>query len=168
LLDKDILFTLAELGMALAGFSAIVGILKFRKGISDTRANSIRLQVMLETCFMVAAMALVPVLIDHFGINNDYLWRISSAIFLMIAIPFEFVARHRTRDMPKMTLSKLNINTINWGVSLSADLILVAVLFGLVGNRSEAFYLLALFAQLILAGNLFVQFAAETFKSLDE
>ncbi len=55
MIDKDILFTLAELAVALAGFSAIIGVLSSRRGSTDLKVNALRLQVMLETCFMVAA-----------------------------------------------------------------------------------------------------------------
>ena len=116
---------------------------------------------------MVAAAALVPVLLDKFDINHSVLWRVASAVFLCIAIPFEFVARNRTRNLPDMTLSKLNVNTINWALSLGADLLLVAILINAVGTWSEALYLVALFSQLTLAGTLFVQFAAETFAHAD-
>ena len=164
----DILLTFAELSVALAGFSAVIGVLGARKATSDIKVNSLRLQVMLETSFMVAVAALTPVLLQRFGVDNDMLWRISSALFLAMAIPFEFIARNRVKDMPDMTLSGWNINSINWGLSIGADLVLLAVLFNLVGNRSEAVYLLALFAQLALAGILFIQFASKTFTSPDK
>jgi len=168
MIDKDILYTLAELAFALAGFSAIIGVLSSRRDPTDRQVNALRLQVMLETCFMVAATALVPILLSHFGVDSAVIWRIASAIFLCIAIPFEFIARNRTRDMPNLTLTKINVNTINWSLSISADLILVAVLLGVVGTKSEALYLVALFVQLALAGNLFVQFAGETFTRSDQ
>lgn len=167
MLDRDTLFTFAEIAIALAGFSAIIGVLSSRRTAVDLRVNALRLQVMLETCFMVAAASVAPILIQHFGDDTEYLWQIAAALFLCVAIPFEFIARARTKDMPKMTLTRLNVNTINWGLSLAADLILVVVLLTFVGQHAQAFYLLALFLQLAVAGILFVQFAAETFVTRD-
>ena len=167
MIDKDILTILAELAVALAGFSAVIGVLSSRRDSADLKVNALRLQVMLETCFMVAAAALVPVLLNKFDISHSVLWRVASAVFLCIAIPFEFVARNRTKNLPDMTLSKLNVNTVNWALSLGADLLLVAILINAVGTWSEALYLVALFFQLTLAGILFVQFAAETFAHSD-
>ena len=132
MLDRDMLFTFAEIAIALAGFSAIIGVLSSRQQSIDLKANSLRLQVMLETCFMA-----------------------------------EFIARARTKDMPNMTLTRLNVNTVNWALSLGADLILVAIVLSLVGTHAQAFYVLALFFQLAVAGTLFVQFAAETFVAPD-
>jgi len=168
MIERDVLFTLAELAVALAGFSAIIGVLSTQKRSSDVRVNSLRLQVMLETCFMVVAASLIPVLLDQFNTAPGVLWRAAAVAFLCMAIPYEFVARNRTKDMPNMTLTKMNINTVNWGLSITADLVLVAIVFGLVGAYSEAFYLVALLLQLTLSGILFVQFAAETFKHPDQ
>ena len=163
MIEKDILLTIAELAVALAGFSAIIGVISSRKSSSGLQINSLRLQVMLETCFMVAVAALIPVLLERFSIASPVLWRAASAAFLCIAIPYEFVARRRTRGMAKMTLTKINVNTINWVLSIGADLVLVAILFNLVGGFSEGFYLVTLLLQLMVAGILFVQFAAESF-----
>jgi len=121
MMDTDILLVFAELSIALAGFSAIIGVLGSRKVVADVRVNSLRIQVMLETCFMVAAAALVPALLSRFGIDAQVLWRISSALFLMVVIPFEFVARNRTKTLPNMTLTKFNINTVNWALSTSVE-----------------------------------------------
>lgn len=167
MIDKDILFIFAELAVALAGFSAIIGVLSSRRGSADLQMNSLRLQVMLETCFMVAAAALIPLLLDKFNIGHSILWRVASAAFLCVAIPFEFVARNRTKNLPKMTLSKFNVNTVNWALSIGADLLLVVILISTMSTWSEALYLVALFLQLTLAGILFVQFAAETFAHPD-
>lgn len=168
MIERDVLFTLAELAVALAGFSAIIGVLSTRKGSSEIRVNSLRLQVMLETCFMVAAASLIPVLLDQFSMAPAALWRVASAAFLCILIPYEFIARNRTKDMPNMTLTKMNINTINWGLSIGGDLVLIAILFSLVGAYSEAFYLVTLLLQLVVAGILFIQFAAEIFTHPDQ
>ncbi len=163
MIDRDVLFTVAEIAVALAGFSAIIGVLSTRKSSGDLRVNSLRLQVMLETCFMVAAAALIPVVLEQFDLAAPVLWQVASAAFLCVVIPYEFVARKRTKGMPDMTLTKMNVNTVNWALSIGADLVLIAILLSLVGAYSEALYLVVLLLQLTLAGTLFVQFAAETF-----
>ena len=112
---------------------------------------------------MVAAAALIPVVLEQFNIAVPVLWQVASAAFLCVVIPYEFVARSRTKGMPDMTLMKMNVNTVNWALSFGADLVLVAILLSLVGAYSEAFYLVVLLLQLIVAGTLFIQFAAETF-----
>lgn len=112
---------------------------------------------------MVAAASLIPVLLEQFNLAAPVLWRVASAAFLCVVIPYEFVARNRTKGMPNMTLTEMNVNTVNWALSIGADIVLVAILLSLVGAYSETFYLVVLLLQLTLAGTLFIQFAAETF-----
>ena len=166
--ETDVLFLIAELAVALAGFSAVIGVLGSRPSTSDVRVDGLRLQVMLETGLFVAAAVLVPVILDHFGIESHLVWRISSAIFLLYQIPGEFLAARRTKKMPDMTVSKFNVNTINWTLSIGADLIVFGVLLGLFDTRAGAWYLVAVFSLLIMAGLLFIQFAASTFVSHSE
>ena len=168
MIDHDVLIVLAELVLPPGRLSAIIGVLSTRRDSTDLKVNALRLQVMLETCFMVAAVALIPIILDKFGVNHNLLWRTASASFLCIAIPFEIVARNRTKHVPNMTLTKINVNTINWALSIGADIVLVAILLNLVGTWSDAFYIVAMFAQLTLAGILFVQFAGETFSHPDQ
>ena len=166
--ETDVLFILAEVGVALAGFSAVIGVLGSRPGTSDVRVDGLRLQVMLESSLVVAGSAIIPVLLHHFGIESHAVWRISSATFLMVQIPLEFLARRRTKKMRDMTLSTFNVNTINWCLSLGADLIMIGVLLDLVGARASACYLLSVFSILTMAALLFIQFAASTFIVPDE
>jgi hypothetical protein len=166
-IDNSVLFTIAEIAVALAGFSAIVGVLGSHRDAADLLANSLRLQVMMETCFMIAAAALVPALLDKFGLGSSVIWRAASALFLCVAVPFEVIAWRRTKDMPSMVLTKMNANTINWGMSFSADTMMFAVAINMVGANAEAFFHTALVVDLILAGNLFVQFASDTFSFSD-
>ena len=168
MLDTSVLFTLAEIAVALAGFSAIVGVLRSQKGTTAVLANAIRLQVMMESCFMVAVVALVPALLEKFEMGPELLWRAASAVFLCFAIPFEFIASRRTKNMPKMTVTRFNINSINWSLSIGADLIMFAVLINVVGGHAEALFLVALVMILVLSGNLFVQFASDTFTVPDQ
>jgi hypothetical protein len=122
---------------------------------------------MMETCFLIAATALAPSLLDKFGLDSNDIWRVASAMFLCVAIPYEFIAWRRAKGMSKMTLSKINVNTVNWTMSFSADLIMIAVLVNVTGANAEAFFLTALLLDLILAGNLFIHFAGDTFSTPD-
>jgi len=163
LTETDLLFVIAEVGVALAGFSAVIGVLGSRRGTSDTRVDALRLQVMLESSLIVVAAAIIPSLLAHLGIEPRTSWRIASALFLLVQVPGEFLAVKRTRQMPDMKLSWFNTNSINWGLSLGADLIMLGVLLDLFGARSNGCYMLAIFLLLVMSGLLFIQFAASTF-----
>jgi len=161
--EAEDLRAIAEIAVALAGFSAIIGVLGSRSGRSEVHVDALRLQVMLESGLMVAAFALLPLLVAHFEFAPGATWRISSVAFLLCAIPSEFLALRRTRRMKDMKLAGVNVNSINWFLSIGADLVMLAVVLGVTGSQSGAFYLLAIFSLLLMAGILFVQFAASTF-----
>jgi hypothetical protein len=166
--EKDLLLTIAEVSVGLAGFSAIVGLLGNRSGRSDIKVDSLRLQVMLEMSLLVAAGAFMPVLVSLFEFDVWITWRIATAAWLAIAIPSEIIAWFRTRDMPDMKLDGLNVNTINWVFCLFSDFIMLLVMIGFFEARSGAIYMLALFLYLAAAAILFVQFAASTFAPSDQ
>jgi hypothetical protein len=166
--EQDLLLTIAEVSVGLAGASAIVGLLGHRSGRSDIKVDALRLQVMLEMSLSVAAGAFLPVLISLFDFEVWTTWRIATAGWLAIAIPSEILAWHRTRSMPDMKLDRLNINTINWVLCLVSDVVMVLLLIGLFESQVGAVYLLAIFCYLAAAGILFVQFAASTFMPSDQ
>lgn len=161
--ETDELVAIAEIAIALAGFSAVIGVLGTRSGRSDLRVDALRLQVMLECALGIVAFALIPLLLGRFGFEADMPWRIASAAFLCYAIPNEILAHVRTRHIKDMKLLRLNVNTLNWCLSITADLAMLGVLLGVWGTRANACYLLGLYLMLLMAGVLFVQFAASTF-----
>lgn len=168
MIETDILFIMAEVSVALAGFSAVIGVLGARSGTSDVRVDALRLQIMLESGLLVAAFSIIPALLATFEISASTSWRIASAIFLLIQIPSEFIALRRTRKMPDMNLSRVNVNTVNWTLSIGADLIMLGVLLDWVGAHASGFYMLSVFLLLVMSGLLFIQFAASTFIPADE
>jgi hypothetical protein len=166
--EKDLLLTIAEVAVALAGFSAIVGLLGNRSGRSGIKVDALRLQVMLELGLSVAAAAFLPVLISLFEFDLWTTWRIAAALWLALAIPSEIIAWFRTREMPDMKLDRLNVNTINWLLCLLSDTVMFLLVIGFFESRTGAVYLLALFMYLSAAAILFVQFAGSTFMPSDQ
>ena len=67
MVEQDLLLTIAEVSVGLAGFSAIVGLLGHRSGRSDIKVDALRLQVMLEMSLLVAAGAFLPALVSLFN-----------------------------------------------------------------------------------------------------
>jgi hypothetical protein len=161
--ETDLLLTIAEVSVGLAGFSAIVGLLGNRSGRSGIQIDALRLQVMLEVALLVAAGAFVPVVISLFEFDVWTSWRIAAVAWLVVAVPYEIIAWLRTRDMPDMKLDGLNVNTINWVLCLLTDFIMFILMIGLFEARAGALYVLALFAYLSVAAILFIQFASSTF-----
>ena len=132
MIEKDPLLTIAGVSVGLAGFSAIVGLLGSRSGRSDVRVDALRLQVTL------AAHAFVPVLVSIFDLEASASWRISAAAWLAIGIPSEIIAWRRTRNIPELKLNQLNVNTVNWGLAIGCELLMLLVAIGWFGSRAGA------------------------------
>jgi hypothetical protein len=81
-IGRDLLLTIAEVSVGLAGFSAIVGLLGHRSGRSELKVDALRLQVMLEVSLMVAAGAMVPVLVSLFEFEVWTTRWIAAAVWL--------------------------------------------------------------------------------------
>ncbi len=70
-LSADHLTTIAEVAIALAGFSALIVLLSGRSGRADPRADVLRLRIMLETSLLVVAFALFPFIPSTLGLAPD-------------------------------------------------------------------------------------------------
>lgn len=93
----DALLTLAEVAVALAGFSSVVVL--FRRGgvQSEWRPEDrFRFRVMLEASLLAAFFALLPLAISGLGVRGPLLWRVSSGLLaasLLVGLTQMMLAR---------------------------------------------------------------------------
>ena len=89
MVEADALQTLAEFGIALAGFTSIVVV--FRRGGGDFHpADRYRVFVALVPSLSAAFLALIPVGLDLVGLHPATVWRTSSLV-LVAAVTSIFV-----------------------------------------------------------------------------
>lgn len=87
--DRETLFTIAEVSVAVAGFARIVSVLASRSGRDDPGIDSTRLRIMLFTSLSAISLSFVPALVFRFGVSSDSAWRLSGAALLLgTGIPF--------------------------------------------------------------------------------
>lgn len=107
----DALFTVAEVGIALAGFSGVVAILG-RRGAGEWSAPDwLRLAMLLSFSFGAVGFSLLPTLLLGLGVGEASAWALSSlllALFLLTA--YVLVTRRlaqlgdaATRQFPRAT-----------------------------------------------------------------
>jgi hypothetical protein len=84
--QNEALFSMAEIGATLAGFAALAGVLG-RRGSMGATQNFANLWVVVLISLAVAFFSLVPVVVAEFGISTFAVWRVSSAIFLLLMTP---------------------------------------------------------------------------------
>jgi hypothetical protein len=83
----DSLTTVAEIGIALAGFSGLVVVLRKNTGpLNDI--EKYRMSVLLATAFGAMFLALLPGALQDLGLNGSRLWRMSSGILAAFSLVF--------------------------------------------------------------------------------
>jgi hypothetical protein len=156
----DQLATTAEIAIALGGFSALVAILQ-RTGENQSRAEIFRLQIMLEASLFVVALSVAPGVIRELGVSESNIWRISAALFLMIDVAIGVAAWIRGHDLSSQY--DWATKSIVYALSLSADAVMLLILIGIHPAPVQGMYLLSIYFNLVLAGFIFIRFAAVNF-----
>jgi hypothetical protein len=75
-LDTNSFLTLAELSLALIGFSALVA--AFERDRAPDLITRFRTRVLVEIALTAFALSLLPFLLSSFGVSGEQLWRSSS------------------------------------------------------------------------------------------
>ncbi len=100
----DVLQTIAEVSIALTGFTGIAATLRGSSGVSLKGFDVIRFRVLLFASLAALATSLLPFLLLNLGLSPENTWSASSATVIAFLIP---VAIHDARafrtfsdDMP--------------------------------------------------------------------
>jgi len=158
----DHLATIAEVAIALAGFSALVAILGTRAGREKSKLEAFRIQMMLEASLFVVMLALLPSILFEFRIDDRVAWRASAALFLLLDLVASVSMTVRNREL-RWAPADRKVGYLVGSLSLAADAAVVVVLLGFAADRAAALYLLALYLNVALSAILFIRFAASTF-----
>lgn len=84
---------IAELAVAFAGFTGLVG--AFRGRHSDSVFFRAELRLLIEYSLVLMANALLPLFLWHAGLSEEAAWRVASLLSALISILY-YVARYRT------------------------------------------------------------------------
>ena len=164
-MDYDgVLQTYIEVGVAFAGFAALVTVVR-RKGSEEIEPQlARRLRYMIETALLAALFSVIALSIRAFGVSDDVSWRISSGL-LAVAWSFQtFFGLRRVRRNQRAGYS--------WGSAPFRYFLLTlgyASIAALAANSLDVFapvqgpvFILVLGILLFIAGLSFVRFIAET------
>ena len=160
----DHLATIAEIAVALAGFSALVALLAARRGRANPRLEALRLQVMLESSLLVVAFALLPLIVSELGTSAGMAWRISAALFLAVDLPHMAFTMRRFRAYRDSFSSADRTGSVIVQIfGYSGDIAALVIVSGVMTELHPGFYLTAMYLNLLVSAILFVRFAASTF-----
>jgi hypothetical protein len=152
-----ILQLIAEVAVALAGFSGVVVALGRRSGGAWASSDKTRLRTMLDLSFLAAFLAIMPFILFHGGLESSSIWAWSSGLGALV------MGVRLIRALPQLasiwrdsSVSRPLVATMR---SLQAAIVLVlaanATGFGL--GQSFTPYLIALVGLLAMSALMFVR-----------
>jgi hypothetical protein len=155
---SDILTVIAEISVALAGFSGIVVALRHRALESWPAHEFSRFRNMLELAAYSIFFALFPFLPYHLGASSEVIWSLSSFALAAGLSGWLALTLYRTRGLVRKSFPAAWFWLYTFGTVASSLLALVNAL-GLVGTPQLGVYLVCLGWMLFFAISLFVRLA---------
>jgi len=154
----DSLATVAEIGIALAGFSGLVVVLRKRSGPLN-EIEKYRMSVLLATAFGAMFLALLPGALQQLGLDDDVVWRASSGILTAFSLAFVLgwvLSSRRFFNVAREIFSvpAFSLMTIGHLINLVSQL---SVTLGMWGDGKTGVYLLGLLWLLAHASQQFVR-----------
>jgi hypothetical protein len=158
---EEWLRTLAEVAVALAGFSGLLAGIRQRSQ-RESRINITRLRTIVETSLSVLAFSLLPALLNGLGLNDVGAFRISAVSFLAGFIPLTVRGFRRFRVAHGgAALSSSPLLGATYLVSVTALVAGVGCAVGLPRSAVPTLYLVALAGTLAIGALNFLGFAIE-------
>ncbi len=151
----EILFTIAEVAVAFAGFASIVGILGRRSTSSPDDLVALRMRIMLLHSLTVVAFSFVPHLIHTYGIEGEVVWRASSGFWLIVSGFVGVSIAVRVRALISASDYRDRTGIVALGVFIADTGLSLANVLGLTEQIAAAVYLTALALRLFLSGLAF-------------
>jgi hypothetical protein len=134
-MDQDaVLLTYMEVGVAFAGFAALVTVIRRRDAMEPTPVLTRRLRAMVEDALLVVVFAVLALSIRAFGVREEVVWRICSGLLAVVWSAEMFFGASRGRRMDRAG--------IRWGSEPYRYFIYsvtVAPILGLSANALGAF-----------------------------
>jgi len=155
--QADILQTIAEVAVAVAGFAALAG--AFSSGRLDAQDvvsgfQSLRL-VVLSGLFVLTA-ALIPLVISEYGLTASTTWRLSSGI--VYGINLIALVRNRNAIDSGFQENGWFALPITMILEAACHAVLLANIFGVFGEFASALYLTFLVSRFAQMAMMFLRF----------
>jgi hypothetical protein len=159
----DHLSTIAEVGVALAGFAALVGVVGRRADGESSSEVGLRLLFGLETSLSLVAAALLPLVPLTLGFDDATVWRTSAAVWLAadLALSWWIVRRARSIGVPAVLVPVLS--RAIWSASTLAQILLVGTILAVLPGRLDALYFGALYLNTLTSSLAFLAVGWQTF-----
>ena len=152
---NDILLTLAQISLGLAGFTGIVVAFRQRGVGSWPEFEQVRFKYMLELAVYSILFELLPFLVFNLGVNERLTWAICSGLLALWLI-WRVVQTVRIAAPVKIRLNKYWFRVYQWGSGITAVTLCVNM-FSALGPPQLGLYLVGLGWMLFYSASLYVR-----------
>ena len=146
--EVDTLLAIAEIAGVFVGFAALVTVIA---GRSDTRAqydDTFTLFHVVISSVQVIAAALVPVVLNHYGLSQPSVWRVSSSLMFVLNWIVILFVNHVTQGYARAHARRRAASVAGWSLEPFLQIPLLLCIFGAWQGLAPAFYLTAVVALL--------------------
>ena len=166
---ENVLLTLAEIAVAVAGFSGVVGVFGRQHSRGDPRVDATRLRSLVETGLISAGFCVTPSVFAEAGLDPSLAWRLASLLFAAGLSASTATSLLRFNRLAGLNLYKRD--PVASGFYILAG-IAVAVLtangLGAFGSLSPTVYVLCLVSPFGVAVLLFLRLLSSHFPTPSE
>lgn len=158
LTGENVLELLAEVSVALVGFTGVVAAFGMRED-SLSEVDVLRFRAMLYASIAALLFSLLPLVLFHLNAPEEWVWAVSSFAMVLYVGALQFWTFRRLSNVALTADPSYNL-WISRSISLLMTVVLVIEFlnaFGILIERSFAFYLLGLMALLVLCVVMFVR-----------
>ena len=152
---SETLLTLAELGIAFAGFTGLVAVFGGARLEADARVHHVRFRGMIETALILVIFSIAPIVLSAFDLGDQTVWRVASGLLSGVWCSQIAIALRRTAALQAPFNRALSVVLLV--VYLGTNAMLLSNLAGLFGHIAGAAYLLGLSSLLAVAALLFLR-----------
>lgn len=155
--ETELLLSLAEIAGVFLGFGALISI---RSASTGEAFELTYIREVVGAGTQVVVVALVPVILGHYGITGHELWLLSSLVFLVIYWGMFVVTFSRVPETRTITVATPWARRAASAVLfIPLNVALVLVVLGLLPNQEPALYLTAVGLHLVTAASFLLSLA---------
>ena len=164
--DDDVLIGIAQIAGTFAGFAALTGIVG-RRAQGSSRHDVERLRTVILVGVMVVVTALMPTVVEGYGLNETTVWRVSSGLALVINWALGATVAVFGRRSGLLEADRI-YKWAGFFIEVPLELALIANVLGVLSAHAAGFYLTFLYLALIQAVIVFVQLVNSLFAGVDD
>ena len=153
--DIDNLLGIAEIAGVFVGFAALVTVIARGRESESRDEDVFVLASIVIFSVMVITAALLPVVLDHYGLAQSAIWRISGGFLYVVNLLMMLFLNRSTLGFAAVHSRRRVLSLTVWSLSPFFHIPLLLCIFGAMQHLALAFFLTAIVAVLFQVSLLF-------------